>query len=339
MKSAVIITVYKRYKYIDEALNSVLSQSVKPDQIIIVADNPKMLNNFMNATVIQADYPQFGKMIFEAIKALRDDIDVVYFLDDDDMFHKDKIKYINKIFEKRRDVVTIHNSRKLIDENGIDLNYELDKIPFEILLNKNNFRKINRQYHLELSNNSSYSIRREFVEEIKKSLSYVDLGLDVALLYLSLDHSSLLHIPEKLTIYRVGAGISRYSKVIDYNRFLENKNKIVCFSNRFLEDLRYLSSLITSCKECKKEIQRTILFLELYLSAENEVFKCSYKAQLPSLNSLFLSSIRYYLDGTISVKDLYNVTKGVLAQLILGRKKVSEMRSKRDFESLQNIKT
>jgi hypothetical protein len=109
--------------------------------------------------------------------------------------------------------------------------------------------------------------------------------------------------------------------------------------NRILKDYRYLSSLLTNCKQCKKEIQRTTLFLELYLSAENEVFKCNYKAQLPSLNNLFLSSIRYYLDGTISVKDLYNVTKGVLAQLILGKKKVSEIRSKREFARLQNVKT
>jgi len=122
VKSAVIITVYKRYKYIDEALNSVLSQTVKPDQIIIVADDPKKLNNSINATVIEADYPQFGKMVLEAINALRDDIDVVYFLDDDDLFHKDKIKHINKIFEKRRDIVTVHNSSKLIDENGNLLN-------------------------------------------------------------------------------------------------------------------------------------------------------------------------------------------------------------------------
>jgi len=126
VKSAVIIPVYKRYKYIDEALNSVLSQSVKPDQIIIIADNPKRLNSSINATVIEADYPQYGKMIFEAIKALRDDIDVVYFLEDDDMFHKNKIEYINKIFEKRRDIVTVHNSRKLIDENGNQLNSTFD---------------------------------------------------------------------------------------------------------------------------------------------------------------------------------------------------------------------
>ncbi|MDT7900209.1 MAG: glycosyltransferase [Sulfolobales archaeon] len=170
MKSAVIITVYKRYKYIDEALNSVLSQSVKPDQIIIVADNPKTLNKSINATVIEADYPQYGKMIFEAVNALRDDIDVVYFLDDDDMFHEDKIKYINKIFEKRRDIVTVHNARELVDENGNQLNLTYD-IPFEVLVNRNNFRKISHQYPLGLGNNSSYSIRREFLEEIKKALA------------------------------------------------------------------------------------------------------------------------------------------------------------------------
>lgn len=68
MKSAVIITVYKKYRYIDEALNSVLSQTVKPDQIIIVADNPKMLNDSINATVIEADYPQFGKMFLRQLR-------------------------------------------------------------------------------------------------------------------------------------------------------------------------------------------------------------------------------------------------------------------------------
>jgi len=108
-----------------------------------------MLKNSINATVIEADYQQFGKMISEAIKALRDDVDIVYFLDDDDMFYKDKIEYINKIFEKRRDIVTIHNSRKFID-----LNYELDKIPFEIEIRKDNddFVQLVRENYLLLTN-------------------------------------------------------------------------------------------------------------------------------------------------------------------------------------------
>jgi len=331
MKSAVIITVYKRYKYIKDAINSVLSQTVKPDQILIVADNPKMLNNSMNVTIIEADYPQYGKMIFEAIKALSDDIDIVYFLDDDDMFQKNKIEYINKIFEKRRDVVTVHNSKELVDESGNHLNLSYD-IPFEVLIDRNNFRKIIQQFPLGLGNNSSYSVRREFLDEIRTNLSNIDLALDTALLYLSLEHNNnLLHIPEKLTIYRVGTGISTYSKVINYGKFLENKNKVVCYFNIVLEDFRYLESFLTNCKQCKKEIQRTILFLELYLSAENEFFKCDYKAQLPSLNSLFFLSIKHYLDGSINTKDLYNIIKGVLGQLILGKRRVSEIRSRKGY--------
>jgi len=330
MKSAVIITVYKRYKYIKDAINSVLSQTEPPDQIIIVADNPKMLGNMQSATLIEADYPQLGRKIYEAIMALRDDIDIVYFLEDDDMFHKSKIEYINKIFEKRREVVTVHNSRELVDETGNPLNSSYD-IPFEVSINQDNFRKIIQQFPLGLANNSSYSVRKEFLDEIKKSLRNIDLAVDWALLYLSLEYSSILHIPEKLTIYRLGTGISTYSKVTNPSRFLENKNKLVCLFNRILEDLRYLESFLTNCKQCKKEIQRTILFLELYLSAENEFFKCDYKAQLPSLNSLFFLSIKHYLDGSINTKDLYDIIKGVLGQLILGKRRVSEIRSRKGY--------
>jgi len=262
MKSAVVIIVYKRYKYIKDAINSVLSQTEPPDQIIIVADNPKMLGNMQSATLIEADYPQLGRKIYEAIMALRDDIDIVYFLEDDDMFHKSKIEYINKIFEKRKEVVTVHNSRELVDENGNPLNSSYD-IPFEVSINQDNFRKIIQQLPLGLTNNSSYSTRREFLDEIKMNLSNIDLALDTALLYLSLEHNNnLLHIPEKLTIYRVGTGISASlgnSKVINYSKFLENKNKFVCYINRVLEDFRYLESFLINCRRCKKEIQRTIL--------------------------------------------------------------------------------
>ena len=341
MKSAVIITVYKRYKYVDEALNSILSQTVKPDQIIIVADNPKILNNSINATVIEADYPQLGKKIFDAIKALRDDIDVVYFLEDDDMFHKNKIEYTNKIFEKRKDIVTIHNSRKLIDENGQELNYELDRIPFETEIRKDDddFAKLVRENYFSLSNNSSLSIRKDTLEKIQNYIAPIDISLGFAIVYFSLVFRKLLHIPEKLTYYRVRFSLSSFGNTNSFEEYIKRKREIVCALNRAEKDFLTIHSMLPDCEICKKLIERDLLYLYLYLRAENEVFNCSYKARIPSLNSLIFSSIKYYLKGTLSVKDLYNVSKGVLAQVILGKKKVSEMRSKRDFESLQDIKT
>ncbi|MFP3202673.1 MAG: glycosyltransferase [Sulfolobus sp.] len=331
MKSAVIITVYKRYKYIDEALNSVLSQTVKPDQIIIVADNPKMLNNSINATVIEADYPQFGKKTFEAINALRDDIDVVYFLEDDDVFHKNKIEYINKIFEKRRDIVTVHNSRKLIDENGNDLNYELDKIPFEIEIRKDNIVKISRKNYFLLSNNSSLSIRKDTLEKIKNYIAQIDISVDLVIIYFSLLFGKLLHIPEKLTYFRVGSGSSTIGNAHSSDEFKERKGKIVCTFNRTINDLLEIYSMLPDCESCKKVIKRDLLYLYLYLSAENNFVNCDYKVKVPSLVRIFVLTLDYYLKNIISTKDLYNVTKGVLAQLILGKKKVSEMRSKKGY--------
>ena len=331
MKSAVIITVYKRYKYIDEALNSVLSQSVEPDQIIIVADNPKMLNKSINATVIEADYPQLGKKILEAINALRDDIDVVYFLEDDDMFHKNKIKYINKIFEKRRDIVTVHNSRKLIDENGNQLNYEFDKIPFEIEITKDNIVQISRENYFLLSNNSSLSIRKNILEKIKDYVAQIDISVDVVIIYFSLVFGKILHIPDKLTYFRVGSGSSTIGNTHSFDEYIERKRKVVCTFNRTVNDLSKIYSILPDCENCKKVIKRDLLYLYLYLSAENNFVNCDYKVEVPSLVRIFVSALDYYLKNIISTKDLYNVTKGVLAQLILGKKKVSEMRSKKGY--------
>ncbi len=334
MKSAVIITVYKRYKYIDEALNSVLSQTVKPDQIIIVADNPKIINNSINATVIEADYPQLGKKIFEATKALREDIDIVYFLEDDDMFHKNKIEYINRIFEKRRDIVTVHNSRKLVDENGIDLNYELDRIPFEIEIRNDNIVKIIRKNYFLFSNNSSLSIRKDTLEKIKNYIAQIDISVDFVIIYFSLVFGKLLHIPEKLTYFRVGSGSSTSGNTHSSDKYNERKGKIVCTFNRTVNDLLKIYSMLPDCENCKKVIKRDLLYLYLYLSAENNFVYCDYKVEVPSLVRIFVSTLDYYLKNIISTKDLYNVTKGVLAQLILGKKKVSEMRSKKGFQVL-----
>lgn len=321
MKSAVIITVYKRYKYINEALNSVLSQTVKPDQIIIVADNPKMLNTSINTTVIEADYPQLGKKIFEAIKVLGDDIDIVYFLEDDDMFHKDKIEYINKIFEKRKDIVTIHNSRILIDENNNNLNNELDRVNHEIEIDKRNVAQIIRKNYFLLSNNSSLSIRKDILDKIKDYIVQVDISVDFVLIYFSLLYGKLLHIPRKLTYFRVGSGSST----------MRRREKVVCTFNRTVSDLLKILSMLPDCENCKKAIKRDLLYLYLYLSAENDFVNCEYKVRMPSLFSIFVSSLDYYLKNIISTKDLYNITKGVLGQIILGKKKVSEMRSKKGF--------
>ena len=336
MNSAIIITVYKRYKYINEALNSVLSQTIKPDQIIVVADNPRLLNNFTNLlnnftnlTIIEADYPQIGRITYEAIKALRDDIDVVYFLDDDDMFHKNKIEYINKIFENRGDIVAIHNSRKLIDTNGNDLNYEFDRIPYELEISKENIIQTIRRNYFLLSNNSSLSVRKTVLEKIRDYYAQIDVSPDLVPIYFSLNFGKLLHIPQKLTYYRVGSGISTIDYTKGFDTFMESKRKFVCTFNREVNDLLKINSMLPDCENCKKLLKRDLLYLYLYLRAENDFVNCDYKTKIPSLFQISVLALEYYLKNILSAKDFYNVTKGILGQLLLGKKKISEMRSKK----------
>jgi hypothetical protein len=78
-------------------------------------------------------------------------------------------------------------------------------------------------------------------------------------------------------------------------------------------------------------IKRDLLYLYLYLSAENIFVNCDYKVKVPSFVRIFALTLDYHLKNIISTKYIYKVTKGVLAQLILGEKKVSEMRSKKGF--------
>jgi len=330
VNSAIIITVYKRYKYINEALNSVLSQTIKPDQIIVVADNPRLLNNFTNLTIIEADYPQIGRKIYEAIKALRDDIDVVYFLEDDDMFNKNKIEYINKIFEKRGDIVAIHNSRKLIDTNGNDLNYEFDRIPYELEISKENIIQIKRRNYFLLSNNSSLSVRKTVLEKIRDYYAQIDISADVTTIYFSLNFGKLLHIPQKLTYYRLGSGYA-IDNTKGFDTFMESKRKLVCGFNIGVNDFPKIISMLPDCENCKKVVKRDLLYTYLYLRAENDFVNCDYKTKIPSLFQISVLALEYYLKNILSAKDFYNVTKGILGQLLLGKKKISEMRSKKGF--------
>lgn len=82
MKTAVILTVYKRYNYVNEAINSIFHQTVLPDQIVMITDNTKIIENtqnIRNLTIIEANYPDYGKKIVQAINSLDDDIDIIFF--------------------------------------------------------------------------------------------------------------------------------------------------------------------------------------------------------------------------------------------------------------------
>jgi glycosyltransferase involved in cell wall biosynthesis len=342
LKSAVLITVYKRYDFIKQAINSILSQTVLPEQIIIAADNSdyfKDIKNMENVDIVEANYKSWGMMVGEAIKNLKSDIDIVFFLDDDDLFEKNKIEYIKRIFEKKNDLVAAHNLQKFIDINGNEVNNKITEIykknqpNREVIISKNNVFKLWNSYPHIMDNFSSITVKKYILDKHLNQIIKFDLMLDTVLIMFSLIEGNVVHIPEKLTWYRLGSGQSSYDSIKTFEDFLKNKRKIICIANVFLEQYRKLNSIINDSYECKKLIERNITYYEMYLYIQNNYFDCNYKANIPSWSKLISNLVKSFLKSEFSLSSTIKWT-GTLFMSKISKDKTFKIINKREFNQL-----
>jgi len=122
---SVIIIAYNRKIFLKDAIKSVLNQSLDRNlyEIIIVKNfKDKDIDDFIDQNslinIFSEDNTILGK-ILEGIKNSKGDI--IAFLEDDDRFHRDKLKIVNEVFSDE-DVVYYHNAAQYIDEDGRFLN-------------------------------------------------------------------------------------------------------------------------------------------------------------------------------------------------------------------------
>lgn len=336
LKTAAIISVYKRYDYIDQTIKSVLNQSVPLDQIIVVADNINYFKDYNNVDLVEANNKSYGKMIAKAIKNLNDDIDIVFFLDDDDLFDKNKIKYIKKAFERseKYNIAMIHNNQNYIDSNGNTINdpsivYERWQLKVLRIINSNNVYEIYRQYNTLgfSSNNSSIAVKKDILDKYFNSISSIGVMLDITIGFLALLEGNILHVPWRLTYFRIGSGATT-SSITDYKYYLEQKRKGICRSNIHLSDLRKLYAVTYDCMECRKVLEDAIISYEIYLYINNNYFNCDYKANLPSWSSIIYKTLKNFLKPRnqfssmirkIGAISLARINKNLLANFMINR--------------------
>lgn len=115
MNVSVVITAYKRYNFLPYAIESVLKQTEKPKEIIVVADEPEKVPYKDKVYVVESKNEKYGSMILEGVKACSGDL--ISFLEDDDLFHPEKIERVKKFFENK-EIVAVHNSPEFIDLEG-----------------------------------------------------------------------------------------------------------------------------------------------------------------------------------------------------------------------------
>lgn len=125
MKVTVIITVFNLEKYVEAAIESVLTQTRRPDEIIVVNDGSsdrslERLNPYAGRITVINNNENEG-VLPSMIKALEcATTDIISFLDGDDVWHPQKLETVVREFDSG-DVMMVTHSYRWIDAVGHEL--------------------------------------------------------------------------------------------------------------------------------------------------------------------------------------------------------------------------
>ena len=216
MKASIVIANYNNSNLIEECINSLNSQTYKNIEIIFFDDNSKdnslnVIKKFTNVRIIQNKLQtKYGSL--NQMNAFKQGIqlstgDIIFFLDSDDYFKKDKVEKIINFFLE-------YKSKKIVFDYPVILK-ENEKFN---LKSKSSFFNTYWGY---IHPTSCITIRKEFINEVfNKTIDnkFTDIWLDLRVLLFSkyLDEYNVIN--ENLTYYRqfegnVSSKFKKYEKM------------------------------------------------------------------------------------------------------------------------------
>ncbi len=210
----VIVTAYNRREYINEAINSVLSQNFDLMNVeLIIITNFEFnfqitLQNINRYKIINLD-GDIGEFLFTAISESSGEI--IVFLDDDDMFDNEKLKYVNESFSTHRTLCYYHNSLTYINKTNEEIKYNRlveNKVKknIDLYVDKNN---ISNHVNKILDSNGDFNmsciaIRKKYYTNYLSLLRQITGATDAFFFWISIITMGDIFIEKrKLTQYRV----------------------------------------------------------------------------------------------------------------------------------------
>ena len=177
-KFSIIIPVYNVEKYIDDCLKSIMNQTYKDYEVIVVNDGTK--DNSMeivkkyNVKVIEQKNKGLSAARNTGVKVAKGDY--LIFLDSDDSWNKDLLKELSKSIENNPDIVRFQIQETYEDSDKVK---PFNEQPFE---NKNGVEAFNiiTNYHF-IENAWCYAIKREYYKENKFSFKVGTIHEDYGL--------------------------------------------------------------------------------------------------------------------------------------------------------------
>jgi len=209
---SVLVTSYNYEKYLPETLDSILAQTYKKYEVIIVDDGSKD-NSVELIKKYTAKYPNFYlyqhkngenrglpasvKLGVEKAKG-----EYIAFLESDDLWHKNKLLEVVKIINKYPNVVIIANN---VTPFGDDVESVQQALIYPDFINKKlqekNFLENNIDLYSVISTMSAVTIKKEVLITLNFDTPMPAL-LDVWLYKQLLGVFPLYYISERLTLWR-----------------------------------------------------------------------------------------------------------------------------------------
>ena len=200
MKASVVIANYNNSKFIDECIDSLKNQTYKNIEIIFFDDNShdnslEIIKKFQNIKIIENKIQtEFGS--FNQMNAFRKSIqsstgDVIFLLDSDDYFRKDKIEKVVDFFSKNKNENIVFDFPVVKKDN--------EEIP------QNKKIKFFNTYWGYIHPTSCISIKRTYSDKLFDKVidnKFSDIWLDLRILLLCKYLDKYNVINDNLTFYR-----------------------------------------------------------------------------------------------------------------------------------------
>lgn len=208
MKCSVVLSAYCGHKYIASQIESIVNQSLIPDQFIIIDD----CSPDEGKTVAEIDkYIQkygyiekhindvnlgWAKSFIQGLNYVKNDIDVVFFADQDDIWRKDKIETMMSAFTDPKvnvvisDCIVFSKESVCFKEQSKSIVLMEDRFPFD------------KRFIYPKGVGAAMAIRKNFID---KYVSYWNetIGHDRFFQIMAVTYDKLYYLDEPLIAHRI----------------------------------------------------------------------------------------------------------------------------------------
>jgi len=323
----VALIVYGRYKFLDEAVRSIASQTRSPDEVAVFTDNKEVVRDVLIKYDVKAEIYQEPYLSLPATYARIGEVsetEYVLPLEDDDVFKPNKLEAIEKYCIG---YPLIKHAAEFIDEESRPINIADRQPRSQLVITRENawLQHLSYSYHIWPS---TFAIRTSLLRKYKDILFKLKLHADFAIFSLALLEGNILYVPERLTYYRIGSGHSQLTSC-------EKLPKLVCTWNKYSYDDFFLYKNINE-KHIRKLILRTYLLHLLRVYILNNIYDCQFKYNVsyPHLLSISIKYVVNYFPHLFT--DLLKKVGLVVLLPFLGRTKTSNFYKNRICRELAN---